>query len=159
MAPSKATSMPARTPAKTPSSTKKMGGTASGGKQQSILGFFGRSASTPTAAKPAPSQPDSSPCLRETTKSNSLARPSRAHITPVPSSDAMEPPSSQENVVSTNAKVAASAPALPSPVTPAEFLVKQNSSALPLMSSSPIRKVYRPTVSPRSCFVYPYSGS
>ncbi|KAI0506664.1 DNA mismatch repair protein msh6 [Xylaria bambusicola] len=99
-----------RTPAKTPLS-KKPGSAAPPSstatrKQQSILGFFAKSSpnapskssttTTPTAATPARSS-----CLQETTtKSNSLqlnrsTKPSS--VTPVPSSDAIEPSSSQEN--------------------------------------------------------------
>ena len=112
----------AKTPARTPSAQKKTAGSASGGKQQSILGFFNKPASakaTPTPKALAPKEEDASPtCLKESTKTNFLARPSRAKVTPVPSSDAIEPPSSQENINSTNVKVAS--PVLPSPVTPAD---------------------------------------
>ncbi|KAI0411089.1 DNA mismatch repair protein msh6 [Xylaria grammica] len=104
-----------RTPAKTPSSRKPSSALASASssaatrKQQSILGFFAKSSpnapskspstTTPTAATPA--RPS---CLQETTKSNSLQlnrnkKPS--NVTPVPSSDAIEPSSSQENHEST----------------------------------------------------------
>lgn len=94
----------ARTPAKTPSTAKKQGQAPSTGKQQSILGFFSKtpasSANAPNSSpsvKPTPSlkKASSSQCLQETTKSNSARRPPDA--TPVPSSDAPEPTSSQEN--------------------------------------------------------------
>lgn len=104
----KPASAPARTPAKTPSSTA---------KQQSILGFFSKAsqpkpkpnASAPASATAAsatatPSTSNktakaSSTCLKETTKANSLSFAKRpSNITPVPSSDAAEPLSSQENV-------------------------------------------------------------
>ncbi|KAI1424949.1 DNA mismatch repair protein msh6 [Xylaria sp. FL1777] len=99
-----------RTPAKTPSSNKPSSALASSStatrKQQSILGFFAKSsptgpskssaATTPTAATPARSS-----CLQETTsKSNSLQlnrNKKSSNVTPVPSSDAIEPSSSQEN--------------------------------------------------------------
>lgn len=136
------TPMAARTPARTPSAQKKTAGPASGGKQQSILGFFSKG----SAAKTTPSVPkdtESSPtCLKESTKTNFLARPDRSAVTPVPSSDAIEPPSSQENIDSATVKVPS--PALPSPVSPAEIL-KQTPSTRILMSSSPTRKVCRLT--------------
>ncbi|KAH7625792.1 putative MSH6 protein [Sordaria sp. MPI-SDFR-AT-0083] len=118
-------STPARTPARTPSTVKRSG-LASTGRQSSILGFFSKTAvsatptnatsnansnanSTVTASSPAsdatatprPGQKEKSPeCLKETTKSNSILPPRRRRgldETPVPSSDAVLPPSSQEN--------------------------------------------------------------
>ncbi|KAI5857414.1 DNA mismatch repair protein Msh6 [Durotheca rogersii] len=76
-----------RTPAKkTPSLSKKTGPTPSSatGKQQSILGFFAKSSPIPSPA---------ASCLKETTKSN--RKPST--VTPIPSSDGLEPADSQEN--------------------------------------------------------------
>lgn len=92
---------------KTPSLSKKTSSMSStGGKQKSILGFFSKPSQTPTSG-PAPSAKsspkdatNSSPCLKESaTKSNFLPvkRKPAANITPVPSSDALEPSSSQEN--------------------------------------------------------------
>ncbi|KAF3764233.1 hypothetical protein M406DRAFT_42775 [Cryphonectria parasitica EP155] len=130
-------SVPARTPAKTPSMLKKSSsGSNSGslpssaGKQQSILGFFSKTATQASAKGATPSSRSassaaasrgaktlSSPCLQETTsKSNALSfakRPST--ITPVPSSDAAEPLSSQENkdVIQVDIKVPSDS--LPSP--------------------------------------------
>ncbi|KAK7986898.1 MSH6 protein [Apiospora saccharicola] len=79
---------------KTPSLSKKTSSMSStGGKQKSILGFFSKPAQNGTKA-------NSSPGLKESsTKSNSLRnkKPTAAKITPVPSSDAIEPSSSQEN--------------------------------------------------------------
>ncbi|KAK6949705.1 hypothetical protein Daesc_009789 [Daldinia eschscholtzii] len=78
-----------RTPArKTPSMSRKPSSTSSAatGKQQTILGFFAK-------ASPAPNSSPTPSCLKETTKSN--RKPSA--VTPVPSSDALEPSSSQEN--------------------------------------------------------------
>ncbi|GKT92348.1 DNA mismatch repair protein Msh6 [Colletotrichum tofieldiae] len=61
-------------------------------------------------------------------------------MTPVPSSDAIEPASSQENMVTSSVKVAAD-DALTSPSTPAETVTPQISSFRPpLPSSSPTRK-------------------
>ncbi|KAI0844351.1 DNA mismatch repair protein Msh6 [Daldinia vernicosa] len=78
-----------RTPArKTPSMSRKPGSTSSTatGKQQTLFGFFAKASPVPNSS-PTPS------CLKETTKSN--RKPST--VTPVPSSDALEPSSSQEN--------------------------------------------------------------
>ncbi|KAI0179088.1 DNA mismatch repair protein Msh6 [Hypoxylon sp. FL1284] len=81
-----------RTPAKkTPSLPRSQSSVSSSatGKQRSILGFF---------AKASPSQnslPSSPSCLKETTKSNTNRKSSI--VTPVASSDAPEPSSSQEN--------------------------------------------------------------
>ncbi|KAK4247137.1 muts domain V-domain-containing protein [Corynascus novoguineensis] len=99
----------ARTPAKASPTVKKAPST---GKQQSILGFFSRSAGSTNGASPSPStrpastnKRDTSPqCLKETTRANSmLARPTTT-VTPVPSSDAIEPSSSQENRDTTTIK-------------------------------------------------------
>lgn len=90
-----------RTPAKAASADRKA--SQSTGKQQSILGFFSKTPSAKTpSAKPRNAGNDdddkmlSSPCLRET-KANARAAVPTTQITPVPSSDAIEPPSSQEN--------------------------------------------------------------
>ncbi|SPO02099.1 probable DNA mismatch repair protein [Cephalotrichum gorgonifer] len=105
---SRTTPMSAKTPARTLSTQKKPTGSASGGKQQSILGFFSKPASaakaTPTPTSTAKDTDAFPTRLKETTKTNFLARPSRSTVTPVPSSDAIDPPSSQENLDSTNSK-------------------------------------------------------
>ena len=142
MAGSKASSVPARTPsAKTPA-PQKLGSAVSTGKQQSILGFFSKAASTPPTAGSVGSRTKPNTCLTDVTnKSNSFAN-KRGPITPVPSSDAIEPPSSQENL-HTSVKVVNQS--LPSPLTPAERLVQQastsNKPAPAVPSSSPSRKV------------------
>ncbi|KAI1174840.1 DNA mismatch repair protein msh6 [Nemania sp. FL0916] len=128
-----------RTPAKTPSTSRQLGSGASSTatrKQQSILGFFNKSSPAgPSKSSPAPSTAATTPtaasrasCLQETTKSNSLqlrksSKPS--NITPVPSSDAIEPSSSQENHNSTT-------------ITPGTK--KRAVSAKLVMGSSPSRK-------------------
>ncbi|KAF3065765.1 DNA mismatch repair protein msh6 [Daldinia childiae] len=101
-----------RTPArKTPSMSRKSGSTSTAtGKQQTLFGFFAK-ASPALNSSPTPS------CLKETTKSN--RKPST--VTPVPSSDALEPSSSQENRSSA--------------------VTVKPLSALSIMSSSPTRKV------------------
>ncbi|KAI1124085.1 DNA mismatch repair protein msh6 [Nemania abortiva] len=106
-----------RTPAKTPAASRKPGSASASAssstatrKQQSILGFFAKS--SPSApSKSAASSTTTTPtttaatttrasCLQETTKSNSLQLnrgKKSSNVTPVPSSDAIEPSSSQEN--------------------------------------------------------------
>ncbi|CRK21250.1 hypothetical protein BN1723_012313 [Verticillium longisporum] len=104
------------TPARTPARLSK---TPSGSTQKSITSFFSKPA-TSSATKAAASTPTStatptqkppkmeSPCLKESTnKSNTLSKIKRpTNVTPVPSSDALEPPSSQENMDSTVTKKA-----------------------------------------------------
>ena len=107
----------ARTPAKTPTTAKKGGQAPSTGKQQkSILGFFSKAAvaGSTAGASPSPStrpvasakRQTSPQCLKETTRTNSML-PSRRTTTgtPVPSSDAIEPSSSQENKDASTVKV------------------------------------------------------
>ncbi|KAH6982720.1 muts domain V-domain-containing protein [Ilyonectria destructans] len=122
--------------ARTPAKATKPAASTSSAKQRSIVSFFQKAApSTPAAAssplsKVTPSKPSS--CLKETTKANSLPKaklplkPSFKLSTPVASSDAIEPPSSQENMESS---VKASA---------------HKNNALP---SSPTRKVKKVVVS------------
>lgn len=124
-----------KTPAKkTPSTSRKQSSVSSSatGKQQSILGFFGKS----QTSSPLPS----SPCLQETAKSTTNRKPSS--ITPVPSSDAVEPSSSQENQGSAATLKVSRNDVLPTPVTPAETVTKQSKKKPAIaMDSSPIRKV------------------
>ncbi|ROV99650.1 hypothetical protein VSDG_03104 [Cytospora chrysosperma] len=130
------------TPAKTPSST---------GKQQSILGFFSKASTqpksnsaTPTSNKATPASKGNtkSSCLKETTKSNSLSFAKRSvNITPVPSSDAVEPLSSQENLDAMVLDTKISSDSLPSPSSPTELDDKTAVAAKVLPSSSPTRKV------------------
>ncbi|KAK0611650.1 muts domain V-domain-containing protein [Immersiella caudata] len=96
----------ARTPARAASASKNPG-TVSTGKQQSILGFFSKAsaastngpASSPlTKASTSAKQDLVARPLKESTKSNSMLGSKRTPTTaPVPSSDAVEPSSSQEN--------------------------------------------------------------
>ncbi|PHH70032.1 hypothetical protein CDD80_6281 [Ophiocordyceps camponoti-rufipedis] len=81
---------PARPPPKLPTST-------SSSKQRSIASFFQQS--SPASRNKVSPAPDSSH-LQETTKANSLPKPkpSKKLSTPVPSSDALEPPDSDENL-------------------------------------------------------------
>ncbi|POR38266.1 DNA mismatch repair protein msh6 [Tolypocladium paradoxum] len=91
----------ARTPARP--APKKAASVSSSSKQRSIVSFFQKSspAATPSPAPREKVSPDPhrSSCLQETTKANSLPKPkpSAKPATPVPSSDAFEPPSSQGN--------------------------------------------------------------
>ncbi|ROW04721.1 hypothetical protein VMCG_04876 [Cytospora schulzeri] len=130
------------TPAKTPSST---------GKQQSILGFFSRASTQPksNSATPTPNKTISaskgnkkSSCLKETTKSNSLSFAKRpVNITPVPSSDAVEPLSSQENLDAMVLDTKLSSDSLPFPSSPIEVEDKTPVAVKVLPNSSPSRKV------------------
>lgn len=133
-------------PAKTPTST---------GKQQSILGFFSKASTQPKAkvnsatpstnttksASASKGSKKSASCLKETTKSNSLSFAKRpTNITPVPSSDAVEPLSSQENVDAMVLDTKLSSDSLPSPASPDEVDTKVDVSAKPLPGNSPSRK-------------------
>ncbi|KAL1907153.1 DNA mismatch repair protein msh6 [Sporothrix stenoceras] len=145
----------ARTPARPPA---RKSAAPSTGKQQSILGFF---AKTPSVVRPSASKPPrsatatatadddndsttmSSPCLRET-KANPRVSSRAAQITPLPSSDPVEPSSSQENAAtpldaSTKVPKTDALPALPSPFTPAETAQKA-ANRLAVPNSSPTRK-------------------
>ncbi|KAK3313063.1 muts domain V-domain-containing protein [Apodospora peruviana] len=124
----------ARTPARTPSSTAKKSGQApSTGKQQSILGFFSRAATPKPSGAPSSSLPsratpsiktETSPqCLKETTSKSNFKLPKNSNATPVPSSDAIGPLSSQENRDANAAKQVVDA------------------KTLAIMGSSPSRKV------------------
>ncbi|EGR48449.1 DNA repair protein [Trichoderma reesei QM6a] len=92
----------ARTPAK---AARPAAAAASSTKQKSIMSFFQKSSPVPAPSAPrekvSSDHQHSSP-LKET-KANSLpkAKPSTKLSTPLPSSDAPEPPSSQENMEST----------------------------------------------------------
>lgn len=143
-------SAPARTPAKTPVTAKKTtnaSSTSSTGKQQSILGFFSKSAtpSSTAASTPAPSKSvklSPSSTLKESkTKFNSAIPAKRpTTLTPVPSSDAVEPLSSQENKDAMQIDTKLSSDSLPSPGSSAG----DNKDVLdvkPPAHSSPSRKV------------------
>ncbi|KAK1993552.1 muts domain V [Colletotrichum falcatum] len=115
-----------RTPAKTPSTLKRQP-SSSAGTQKTIVQFFSKSAnaSSRSTSKATTSAPDSSPCLRESARTNNVCRPPQpSSMTPVPSSDAIEPASSQENIVTSAVKVTGVRP--------------------PPSSSSPTRKARKP---------------
>lgn len=130
-----------QTPAgKTPSGSRKAGSISSsatsGRQQQSILGFFAKASPVPTSS-PTPS------CLKETTKSN--RKPS--NTTPVPSSDALEPSSSQENHGSAaTLKVTGHGSSLFSRAAAKSLTEQLNSFAHPAPSSSPTLKVKPPHI-------------
>ncbi|CAH0023915.1 unnamed protein product [Clonostachys rhizophaga] len=103
----------ARTPAKSLGAKSAASVSSSAKQQRSIKSFFQKSSPAPasspaTASKPSPDPASKSSCLKETTKNNSLPKTKPAPAfnpatkvklsTPVPSSDALEPPSSQENM-------------------------------------------------------------
>lgn len=145
------------TAARTPAKATKPAATTSSAKQRSIVSFFQKAPpSSPAApassplAKASPTTKQSS-CLKETTKANSLPKttplskskpkPTVAikQTTPVPDSDVLEPPSSQENLDSTvkvnNAQECAATRADTERQKPSN---KMDHGALP---SSPTRKV------------------
>ncbi|KAH7251546.1 muts domain V-domain-containing protein [Fusarium tricinctum] len=128
------------TTARTPAKATKPPAPTSSAKQRSIVSFFQKAPpSSPTApassplAKATPANKQSS-CLKETTKANTLpkttplsksnATPTASvkQTTPVPDSDVIEPPSSQENLDATIKKSS----------------TKMNHDVLP---SSPTRKI------------------
>ncbi|KAH8655236.1 muts domain V [Xylariales sp. PMI_506] len=134
---------------KTPALVKKkssLSSSTAGKQQKSILGFFSKAPSqngTPPSASTR-KDADSSPCLKESNRSNSMQvkRQSSTKLsTPVPSSDAIEPEpsSSQENHSVSTVKVFKDA--LPSPITPAERPMKQAAPSKIALGSSPSRKV------------------
>lgn len=138
-----------QTPAKTPSTTKKGNMQLSSGKQRSILGFFSKATAQPNAkAASACSKEKTSSCLKETTKSNSLSfakRPST--LTPVPSSDAAEPLSSQENQEAMNIDQKVAIDSLPSPGSSSETFEQPAVRTTMPAGSSPSRKVGTPHLS------------
>ncbi|KAG5999257.1 hypothetical protein E4U54_001973, partial [Claviceps lovelessii] len=113
MAAEKAEPNTARTPARP--AAKPAGPVSSSSKQRSIMSFFQKSspgpASSPTSRDKVSPDPQHPSCLQETTRANSLpkpnpkskpestasSKPSAKLSTPVPSSDVIQPPSSQEN--------------------------------------------------------------
>ncbi|KAF7553926.1 hypothetical protein G7Z17_g3292 [Cylindrodendrum hubeiense] len=136
-----------RAAARTPAKATKPAASTSSAKQRSIVSFFQKAApSTPAAAssplsKVTPSKPSS--CLKETTKANSLPKPkiplkpSVKLATPVASSDAIEPPSSQENMAS-GLKVAKPLSSPTASLAKPKQVPTDKSDALP---SSPTRKI------------------
>lgn len=106
----------ARTPARP--APKKAASVSSSTKQRSIVSFFQKSSpatattSSPAAREKVSPDPQRSSCLQETTKANSLPKPklkpSAKLSTPVPSSDALEPPSSPGNENASASKPATS---------------------------------------------------
>lgn len=146
---------PVRTPAKVVGA-KSGPAASSSAKQRSIVSFFQKSspagpASSPSAkVQPPPASSPSSSCLKETTKANALPKPSPFNLsakskkkmqTPVPSSDAIDPPSSQENY---DTEVPSSAIAKSTAVTPV------------VHGSSPTRKVCFLCRGRRRTFTYFY---
>ncbi|KAF4626298.1 hypothetical protein G7Y89_g11862 [Cudoniella acicularis] len=138
----------AATPAKAPPSLKKQNSSAGPSSQQrTINSFFTKApaSSTPNSSSGGLKANGTSNAANAMAKTNgSLKKPAFKksavkNPTPVPSSDAMGPPSSQENENGGIPKEVKNA--LPSPMTPAKKIVEQvmNGSALAL-GSSPSRK-------------------
>jgi len=93
------------TPARPPTSLKKQTSSASSTKNGSILNFFSKAPSngTPKSAGGTPTINSESKVLNSMAKPNipvkkpAFRKPSAKNMTPVPSSDVIEPSSSQEN--------------------------------------------------------------
>ncbi|KAG8416004.1 DNA mismatch repair protein msh6 [Metarhizium acridum] len=145
MAGDKASSSTARTPAKP--APKPTSSASASAKQRSIMSFFQKSSpvarSSPAAREKVSPDPQHSSCLQETTKANSLPKPkpSTKLSTPVPSSDAIEPPSSQENAGSVSATKTTSRNLLsPTTMTPR---TRSTNDVTPkaVQSGTPTRKV------------------
>jgi DNA mismatch repair protein MSH6 len=129
---------PTRTPARQPA--KAAASISSSAKQKSIMSFFQKSspAATPSPAARKQVSSDPSSCLKET-KANLLPKAKSAQklSTPVPSSDAIEPSSSQENLDAVSrSKHAPSSPTMALKATP-----KPRSAIKDSAGSSPGRKV------------------
>ncbi|KAM3525478.1 hypothetical protein MY4038_007268 [Beauveria bassiana] len=128
---------PTRTPARQPA--KAAASISSSAKQKSIMSFFQKSspAATPSPAARKQVSSDPSSCLKET-KANLLPKAKSAQklSTPVPSSDALEPSSSQENLDAVSrSKNAPSSPTMALKATP-----KPRSALKDSAGSSPGRK-------------------
>ncbi|KAG6009192.1 hypothetical protein E4U21_003045 [Claviceps maximensis] len=155
MAGEKAEPNAARTPARP--APKPAGPVSSSSKQRSIMSFFQKSspgpASSPCSRDKVSPDTQRSSCLQETTKANSLpkpkpeskpkasSKPSVKLSTPVPSSDMIEPPSSQENAdpVSTVKKPTRN-PSFSSATTKSTAKRTIDTTSEVLIPSSPSRK-------------------
>ncbi|RBR27091.1 uncharacterized protein FIESC28_00163 [Fusarium coffeatum] len=136
------------TPARTPAKSTKASAPPSLTKQRSIVSFFSKAPpSSPAAASSPVAKPSSTPkqssCLKETTKADTLPKstpsskpkstPTTAkQATSVPDSDAIEPPSSQENLDATVKKSAS----------------KMKHDALPSSPTRKVRNSQRPPLTP-----------
>lgn len=138
------------TPARQPSSLKKQNSSAVSIKNQSsILGFFSKTASNSTQIAPASglkanglsaSSNGNSKLPIAASKKSTFTKAKAQNVTPVPSSDPVDPSSSQENVI--NEAVYEVDNGLPSPLTPAKTGVKQAVGGNELgQFSSPSRRV------------------
>lgn len=141
MAPAKVN--PAATPSRPVPTLKKQASSSGSGKnQQSILGFFskgpvkttpkpnGTVATTPINGTPTSTTVPSKPAFKNTTAKQ---------LTPVPSSDAAGPSSSDDEMEDASNEVQN---CLPSPLTPAETNVVQADRGLAAIEqSSPTRRV------------------
>ena len=136
------------TPARQPSS-KQNSSAASIKNQSSILGFFSKAASNGTQTAPSGGlkanglsvSSNGNPKLPSaTSKKSTFTKAKAQNVTPVPSSDPVDPSSSQENAVNGEADEVDNG--LPSPLTPAKSGVMQNVGANTLgQFSSPSRRV------------------
>jgi len=140
----------ADTPARPPPSQKKQNSSAASNKnQRSILGFFSKA--TPTAPQAGSAVVQKASGLSATSNGNAklpsvsskkstFAKAKAQNITPLPSSDPADIPSSQENVSSGVPDEVENG--LPSPLTPAKCNIKQGVNGSHAAEfSSPSRRV------------------
>jgi DNA mismatch repair protein MSH6 len=140
----------AETPARPPPSVKKQNSSAASNKnQRSILGFFSKAA--PNASQAGSSVVQKANGLSATSNGNAklpsasskkstFSKAKGQNITPLPSSDAADIPSSQENV--SNGVPDEVENGLPSPLTPAKSNIKQGVNGSHVVElSSPSRRV------------------
>lgn len=135
--------VPSATPARTPATLKKQ--SSSSKNQSSIMGFFSKTPSGTQPARTASQTPSQSSTKSAPSTNNKLVpKPSifkvsaAQSVTPIPSSDAIEGPSSDDEMVnSVSTKVDNTA--LPSPLSSAKSKIQQNANGMAY--SSPSRKV------------------
>lgn len=143
--------------AQTPGKNAKIATPAAGSaKQRTIMSFFQKSspggpapASSPLAKVSPRTQASPSSCLQETTKANALPkiRKPTKMSTPVASSDAVEPTSSQEN----HDAVATTSDDAPTPVPKQKTATRTSTERKTPSGGSPGRKV-GPPAHGRPCF-------
>lgn len=140
----------AETPARPPPSLKKQNSSAASNKnQRSILGFFSRAASTtPQAGSTVVQKANGLSATSNgnaklpsaSSKKSTFAKAKGQNITPLPSSDPADIPSSQENV--SNDVLDEVENGMPLPLTPAKSNIKQGDKGSHVAEfSSPSRRV------------------
>lgn len=138
------------TPARAPPSLKKQDSSAGSANQRSIQSFFAKKPSntTPTPANGVTEASDTSKSVNSSAsalppKKPAFKKSAIKNLTPVPSSDAMGPPSSQENLNGGIPEEVSEAD-LPSSTTAQRPQVTKTSAMI--LGSSPSRKVNNRTL-------------